>query len=748
MSNQRSYSGIGVLPPPERETLTSRRVRGRTLPFNRRRSHNREAVSATVGARRAAWSLALVAFVLAGVDIALLIAGQVGLRSLNAANTLDLVGVVGWGVMGAIVASRQPSNPIGWLFLAIAVVAGLDADSYAYAIGGLSGALSLPGIQWAAWVRDWVSNLIFPSGLLLFVFLLFPYGRLPSPRWRWLAIAAGVWTGVGATLSMIDPQSVGNRGVLPFVSNPIAVHALGGAWEGWLGATFILGGVALLLAAVTAAVLRLRRAKGDERQQMKWFALAGGISVVALAGELVWRGVTSLLFNGDVFILTLTAGFGIAVPVACGIAVLRYRLYDIDIVINKTVVYGSLAAFITAAYVTIVVGIGTAIGSHGSVFLSIVATAIVAVSFQPVRERARHLANRIVYGERATPYAVLSEFAGRMAETISIEEILPRMAKIVAEGTGAPRADVWVRVGGELRPGASWPDDATPPGAVTVSGHDLPKFAGMGRAVAVRHHGELLGAISVTTQAADRLSTAEDALLSDLARQAGLVLRNVRLIEELRASRKRLVKAQDDERRRIERNIHDGAQQHLVAMSVKLRLAYAFVGRDSAKAHQLLDELTTETGDTLDTLRDLARGIYPPLLADQGLTAALSAQARKSPIPVKVSADGLGRYPQEAEGAVYFSCLEGLQNVAKYAGATHVTICLANSGGELTFEVVDDGRGFDPRQSSCGTGLQGIADRLAALDGTFEVRSSLGAGTSLRGRVPLRAMPRRSEELR
>ena len=691
-----------------------------------------------MGTRRAVWSLALVAFALAAVDIALLTAGHAGLRSLNAANSLDLAGILGWGAMGAIVASRQPRNPIGWLFLAIAIAAGLDAGSYAYALGGLSGTLSLSGIRWAAWLHGWVSHVIFPSGLLLFVFLLFPYGRLPSPRWRWLAITAGVWTAVGTTLSMIDPESVGNRGVLPSVPNPLAVRALGAAWEGWLGATFILGGIALLLAAATASIMRLRRAKGDERQQMKWFALAGGTTVVAVAGELVWLGVTSHLFNSDVIILTLTAGFGVAVPVACGIAVLRHRLYDVDVVINKTLVYGLLAAFITAAYVTIVVGIGTAIGSRGSVFLSIVATAIVAVFFQPVRERARRLANRVVYGERATPYEVLSDLAGRMAETISIEDILPRMARIVAEGTGAARADVWLRVGGELRPSASWPDDATPPVAVPVSRDDLPEFAGTSRAVAVRHNGELLGAISVTTRAPDRLATAEDELLAGLASQAGLVLRNVRLIEELRASRKRLVRAQDDERRRIERNIHDGAQQQLVALAVKLRLANTFVGRDSAKEHQLLDELSTETVDALDTLRDLARGIYPPLLADQGLTAALSAQARKSPLPVEVSADGLGRYPQEAEAAVYFSCLEGLQNVAKYANASHASICLAQSGGELTFEVADDGHGFDPGQISYGTGLQGIADRLAALNGTLELRSAPGAGTTLRGRVPVR----------
>ena len=214
-------------------------------------------------------------------------------------------------------------------------------------------------------------------------------------------------------------------------------------------------------------------------------------------------------------------------------------------------------------------------------------------------------------------------------------------------------------------------------------------------------------------------------------------MRNVRLIEELKASRLRLVAAQDEERRRLERNIHDGAQQQLVALSVKQRLASSLIGNDDERARAMLEELQAQTNETLEDLRDLARGIYPPLLADKGLAVALQAQARKAAIPTAVDADGVGRYGQDVEAAVYFSCLEALQNVAKYADASRATVSLSASNGDLRFQVVDDGHGFDPGHVGHGTGLQGIADRLAALGGELEVRSAPGDGTTVAGRLPI-----------
>jgi signal transduction histidine kinase len=199
----------------------------------------------------------------------------------------------------------------------------------------------------------------------------------------------------------------------------------------------------------------------------------------------------------------------------------------------------------------------------------------------------------------------------------------------------------------------------------------------------------------------------------------------------------RLVAAQDQERRRLERNLHDGAQQQLVALAVKVKLAQAVANRDPQKAEAILSEVQSDAQDALENLRDLARGIYPPLLADQGLPAALQAQARKVPVPVTVEGASIGRYPQEAEAAVYFCCLEALQNMSKYADASSAWIRLGAEDGQLTFEVSDDGRGFEAATTPLGSGLQNMADRLAALGGSIEVLSNPGSGTKVRGRIPV-----------
>jgi signal transduction histidine kinase len=266
----------------------------------------------------------------------------------------------------------------------------------------------------------------------------------------------------------------------------------------------------------------------------------------------------------------------------------------------------------------------------------------------------------------------------------------------------------------------------------------------------VSHGGERLGALTLAKRPGEALTPVDRRLAAQLAAQAGLVLHNAGLtgqlkqrLAELRASRKRIVAAADGERRRLERNIHDGAQQQLVALSVLARLAETSVDGDKEGARALLVQAQTDATGALENLRDLARGIYPPLLADQGLAAALETHARKSPVPVAVEADGPRRYPPEIEAAVYFCVLEALQNIAKYAGASLITVRLAGpagTGGILEFSVTDDGTGFDPGSAGYGTGLQGMADRLAALGGDLQVQSEPGHGTTVTGRLPGRAL--------
>jgi signal transduction histidine kinase len=343
-----------------------------------------------------------------------------------------------------------------------------------------------------------------------------------------------------------------------------------------------------------------------------------------------------------------------------------------------------------------------------------------------------------VYGRRATPYQVLSDFAQRIGGTYAAGDVLPQMARIVAKGTGAERVVVWLRVGDELRPEAA--SNGSPHTApLPVDGDAMPPVPGVDLAVPVLHQGELLGAISVLMPRGESLRPAGEQLVADVASQAGLVLSNAGLIEDLRASRQRLVTAQDEARRRLERNIHDGAQQDLVALAINLKLAATTVDDDPAR--RTLGELQAQAAGALANLRDLARGIYPPLLAERGLVMALRAQAARSPVPVLIEAGQVGRHPQDTESTVYFCTLEALQNVAKHARAAAATVRLSGSASVLEFSVSDDGAGFPAAATGHGSGLQGMSDRLAALGGTLAVRSQPGQGTTITGRLPARSSP-------
>jgi len=660
-----------------------------------------------------------------------------GLHGNALTGVATLVFIPSFATVGALLAWKRPANPIGWL---------LSATGLTYSVATFSLLLAqFPGTRvwshWLGWL--WLAGIAF----VVFVLLLFPTGTLPSRRWRPVAWAAGVTTAGWALGNAFAPVFITAAPLT--LPNPIGVaghagHAIqvaGQACGVLLGATGV--------AAIVSLVFRYRRARTVEREQLKWLVYAGALIV---AGQVVQIPIEKIMGSSQAFTNVqnaITTGTIALVPVAVGIAIFRYHLYDIDVVINKTLVYGTLAVFITGVYVAIVVGLGALAqrGARPSLALSIAATAVVAVAFQPVRERVQHLANRLVYGRRATPYQVLADFAERMAGAYAAEDLLPRMARILAEGTAATRADVWLKSGEEFHDGAAWPTDAPPLPPARATAADVPAYPAADRILPVRHQGEVLGALSVSKRPGEALTPTEDRLLADLAAQVGLVLKNAGLreqllarLEEIRASRQRLVAAQDEERRRIERNIHDGAQQQLVALAIKLSITESMIGTDTEGERELLAELRQDAAGAVEELRDLARGIYPPLLAGEGLVTALQAQARKAPIATSVTADGVGRYAQDLEAAVYFCVLEALQNVAKYAGATRAEIRLAASGRDLRFEVTDDGAGFDPESRGYGTGLQGMADRLHAHCGSLDVRSSPGAGTTIAGRLPCQVL--------
>jgi signal transduction histidine kinase len=717
-----------------------------TLRIDRRRT-----------ARAVAWGLAGTSLALAGASLVLVILDRSTLQPYDAqpmaiSVVQDVAApvalVLSVSILGALITSRQPGNRIGRLFLGASLAVALALFAQEFAIRGLWVAPgSLPAARVMAWLQVWLWDLTVPLALVLLL-LLFPDGHLPGRTWLpvlWAGLAAA---GLQVLASLNNPFPVGpairTAHTLP-VSMPPALWGVGRFVDRAAHGEVTWGASAVLATAGVAVLLRLRRAAGEERQQLKWLTYAGSITVV---GILLTR-IPDLPFlarsphpllnrTAEYSSLLWSLAAAVGIPVAAGIAIFRHRLFDIDVVINKTMVFGALAAFVTVVYVVIVVGMGRALrfGGDPSPGLSILATAIVAVAFQPVRTSSQRLANRLVYGKRATPYEVLAHFADRMAGTYSTEEVLPRMARILAEGTGSARVNVWVRMGSELRPVAAWPVEEPPPAPLALSGRDVPDVVpGADRTYLVRHQGDLLGAFSVTKARGERLTQAEDKLLADLAAEAGLVLRNVRLVGEVKASRQRIVAAQDEERRRVERDLHDGAQQRLVNLSLALSMAQGRLGPDDdPELRGTLTGAADELSLALDELRELARGIHPAILTEEGLAAALESLADRSPVPAMVVEAPRDRLPTSVEVTAYFVVSEALANVAKYAKASDVTIRVARFDRHIVVEVVDDGVGGADVEK--GSGLRGLEDRVAALDGRITVDSPLGGGTRIVAKIP------------
>ena len=666
--------------------------------------------------------------------------------------TSDGVGNVGaaaaaiaYAALGALIV-RRAGNPIGWFMLAEGAANAVMVAASAYAVVGLK--VDRGALPAAAAVGTLAESafVIVTTGLAA-IFLVFPTGLLPSPRWRPAVLAGLGLTGLtlAAFIVSVRPVALPAPGGISLIyPNPLAVPALDpaarlGTLNG-LGVVFVL----LLAPAVVSLVLRYRRGDQRLRQQMKWLALVvvgvlicQAVGILAVAFGQQGRPLQAVPYAITPWLVLL------GIPAAMAIAILKYRLFDIDVIISRALLVTLLSAAVTAVYAAIVLGVGTFAGHRRDPLLTIAAAVAIALLFQPLRARATRLANRLVYGERATPYQVLSDFAANMAGQLDLGDALDRMVSLLAGAAGATRVEAWIRVGAELRPAAVWPSGSAPSATVELAAADgLPAVDAPGLMVPVRHGDDLLGAISLHKPPQEALNSAEDSLLRHVASQAGLVMRNAQLtaelratIDELRASRRLLVEAQDAERRKIERNLHDGAQQQLIALAIQLGLLAESAG-DPDLLQKAIPGLKAQLSAALDDLRALAHGIYPPLLAERGLVMALRAQAARSPVPVLLEADQVGRYPQDAESTVYFCTLEALQNVAKHARASQATVRLSGSGQGLEFSISDDGAGCPATGMRHGSGLQGMSDRLAAHGGTLDVRSQPGRGTTIIGRLP------------
>lgn len=624
-------------------------------------------------------------------------------------------------VVGALILSKQPDNGTGRLLLGIGATMAL---SLLLTELGRDVSASSSTSAYASVVYLVGDSLVKASlTAVAVVLLLFPDGRLPSSHWRWVlfGLIAGGAVSVGATLLSTGRLDEGHLAPSPLGWTP--AQPLAGAVRGPVGlAIFGL----LLLGCGASLVMRYRAAGEVTRRQLKWVAWAVVVFVMTefmtdllgLAHPPDWLGQALL-------VPPAVAGVGVAATIA--VAILRQQLFDIDVVISRSLAYAAIAGLILVIYLTLVIGIGAVVGtSAGSnVILSIIATALVAIIFQPLRARLERAANRVVFGNRATPYELLSQFTRRIANGYADDDAIQLLAKVASEGLVADAVAVRVDEpsGGAVL--AQWPRHSAP---------DAPPRC----AIKITDEGDPLGELLIWRT--EPLNQTEERLTHDLAAQAAHLLRKRGLtaelrqrLDELRASRQRLLTAQDDERRRIERDLHDGAQQRLIAIGARLGLAQ---GRSvDVEQAKLFADLKAEVNNALDDLRSLGRGLYPPLLEAQGLKAALTALARRSSVKVDLAV-GASRFDRDTEGAVYFCISEALQNANRHSGASRVLIDVNTHGDRLDFSVRDDGHGFTVGRRGAGAGVQNMADRMEALGGKLTI-SSGPQGTEVSGSAPV-----------
>ncbi|MHB8465621.1 MAG: sensor histidine kinase [Acidimicrobiales bacterium] len=615
-------------------------------------------------------------------------------------------------------------------------------------IGTLLGAIALAGAELSGSPGEFVSTVgsAVTMAVAAHALLALPSGRLATRSRHAVAVAIYAAAGVGGLITWI-------------VAGRIPTDAVVLAWAAAVGAT------------LPAAHQRYTMATGPERHRLQWLGFGA-----AVAAETALATVGGHLLMGWPRPIGATVAVAtVAVPAAfCAGTWLPTRV-RIDRMLAGAVSVVGLTAVAVGVYVVVVNGLGggTSGDDHHVLGLSILASVVAAVAYLPLKRGIADMANRLVYGERSPPDDVLRTFGSRLTRAIPMDELLLQLAESLRKTMALTSAEVFTGAGDVMERAASVPDRGA--GVVAIGERERAVVTGAGvsgtawvavwlpallqgragmqlRVAPVTNSGELLGLIVVERPAEGDPFTAEDErVLTELARQAGLALHNMQLdsalqasldevrrqAEELRGSRSRIVAAADEERRRIERDLHDGAQQHLVSLAVNLRLLRGVVEHDPTDALGMVDALAADVRETIQELRDLAHGIYPPLLIDAGLREALRAAANRSPLDAAVTADGIARYRPEIEAAVYFCCLEALQNAAKHAPDARVHIRLWEEGGGLLFEVADEGPGFDPVVATQGHGYLNMSDRLGAIGGTVRWESAPGGGGRVSGALPL-----------
>jgi two-component system NarL family sensor kinase len=679
-----------------------------------------------------------------------------------------LTGVVSlvYPTIGALIVSRLPRNPIGWIFCGVGLLYQIQHFTLAYSNYALAESFALPWGQYVGWFSTWIGF----AGLILagiFLMLLFPDGHLLSRRWRivmWAAI-------LGATLAALaDAFYPGRLVTHGYVENPFGAM---GVFGGWLTAyaslpvSKLLASALLLvstLAALFSPLVRLRRASGDARQQLKWFLYAAMPAAVCLSAFLV----EAMISNYAMIVMfkmwsTLDINIGnksynlfyassyvpafalLILALFTCVAILRYKLYDIDLLINRTLVYGSLSACIVGTYMLAVVGLGVLFQARGNLAVSLVATVVVAVLFQPLRSRLQRGVNRLMYGERDDPSAVTSRLGRRIEATLAPEAMLPTVVETIAQALKLPYVAILLKEGDGFRSAASYGSPGAEPEALPLI-----------------YQREEIGRLVIAPRApGEQFSTGDRRLLEDLARQAEVAVHAVRLTADLQRSRERLVATREEERRRLRRDLHDGLGPTLASFALKLEGARKLVRRKPEDAEVLLSRLTEQTQDTVMDVRRLVYGLRPPALDDLGLVAAIRQQAEshgfvaheafsgatgdgvsgETGLVFSLEAPGnMPTLPAAVEVACYRIAQEAITNVARhaYAKTCRVRLSVDRGASVLELEITDDGAGI-PGDRVAGVGLSSMRERAEELGGTCKVEPGPQGGTRVLARLSLLA---------
>ena len=701
-----------------------------------------------------AWSLAALSAVLFVASFPLLfLARSVRVpeswdANLSIGNQLSSVLMLVFSVVGALIASRHPRNPIGWIFLVDGLLWNFLGFTDYYGIYGVASPGSLP---FPVLVAGFSNFLWVPAvGLLgTYAIMLFPDGKLPSRRWRPLAWLTGVTLVSVSLLVALSPaplQSLGGT------QNPFALDL-----PSWVeGATYVILPLLPLcmLASAASLLARYRRAVGEQRQQIKWIAFAAVIVVLMYLAAMV----SSFVFPswgwfsaGSPWWMDLLAYAAlsslVAIPVAVGFAVLKYRLYDIDILINRTLVYGVLTVSVVGLYVLIVAALGLLFRARGGLAVSLVAAGVVAVAFAPLRERLQRGVNRLMYGERDDPYAVLSRMGRRLEATIAPKAALTTIVETIAQALKVPYVAIAVGQGIE--------------GFETVAEHGTAKEEPL--VLPLVYQRATIGRLVVAPRApGEAFSPADMRLLEDLARQVEVAVHAVRLTADLQRSRERLVTAREEERRRLRRDLHDGLGPTLGALTLGLDTTRLALAQEEPKAVEaLLLELKSQTQEAVSDVRRLVYGLRPPALDDLGLVPAIRQQASshgllaenlpngrasglahsKNELVFQVEAsDDLPSLPAAVEVACYRIAQEAIANAARHSGASscRLNLSLDEADGMLQLEVADNGTGI-PEDRSAGVGMSSMRERAEELGGTLTVGVLPEGGTRVLARLPIPA---------